>query len=374
MDGEVVRMNKKRRMVNQPHRSSRRSKLLSMKQKRRRKSIKRPFSNRSQPRRIRTLDHHFPDFTAGVSEGAAWRSSIDFDPSLERFREVVHEHFSRRFHETNRNKSTAWMHVQQRGKKYVTGFMKGSKIDTSISPIPLQNKAAAVVCASTGSAALNDVLSQLNTLPLQEIVLVLCNPADEMFSLARSYKNTVIAYFPDEVDPDVGRAMGVKLTDADTVLFVDGERAVDANLLARFLWECDGRVDIALNDLSAQMGLFHQRNSVERFHEFLNTSLNRVDLKTNSMSDLPFAVSRHALNTLGPAVLAVPVKAHAIAILNGLRIGTGGSAGSRMYKDNWKKAAGDHVEAWREAMNARGSRLQFADSIRNRNVLGDFEQ
>jgi hypothetical protein len=267
-----------------------------------------------------------------------------------------------------------WKHVHQRGKKYAAGFMKGARIKTTISPIPLQNKAAAVVCASAGSSVLQDVLSQLKTLPLQEIVLVLCNPTDEMFSHARSYKNTVIAYLPDEVDPDVGRALGAKLTDAHTVLFVDGERAVDADLLARFLWECDGRVDIALNDLSAQMGLFHQRNNVERFHEFLNASLNRVDLKTNSMSNLPFAVSRHALNTLGPTVLAVPVKAHAIAIMSGLRIGVGGSVGSRWDKDNWKKAAGDHVEAWKEAMNARGSRLQFADSVRNRNVLGDFEQ
>jgi hypothetical protein len=346
--------------------------VIRMKHKKRRKRLKKPFPNRSLRRQVRTRDHQLLDLAAGVSDGAAWRKSIDFDPSLEQFREVVHERFSRWFHETNRNKSTAWIHVQQRGKKYVAGFMKGAKIYTSISPVPLQNKAAAVVCANTSSSALHDVLSQLKTLPLQEIVLVLSNPTDEMFSHARSHQNTVIAYLPDEVDSDVGRALGAKLTDADTILFVDGQRAVDANLLARFLWECDGRIDIALNDQSAQMGLFHKRNSVERFHEFLNTSLNRADLKTNSMSDLPFAVSRHALNTLGSAVLAVPVKAHALAILNGLRIGAGGSVGSRMYKDNWKKAAGDHVEAWREAMNARGSRLQFADSVRNRNVLGDF--
>ncbi|BBI35025.1 hypothetical protein KCTCHS21_44240 [Cohnella abietis] len=220
----------------------------------------------------------------------------------------------------------------------------------------------------------------MEALPLHEIVIVLANTNEEIYSLARNHKNMIIAYLPDEVNPDVGRALGAKLTGADTVLFVDGEHPVHSDILARFLWECDGRVDIALNDLTAQMGLFNRRGESERFHEFLNRSLNREDLSINCLSSLPFAVSRNALDTLGAAAFTVPIKAHALAILNGLKIGTGGSASNRnsnrliASKQNWQIAAGDHVEAWTEAMGTRGSRLDFTDSVRNRSVLGDWEQ
>ncbi|WP_373229491.1 family 2 glycosyl transferase [Cohnella sp.] len=270
-----------------------------------------------------------------------------------------------------------WNQTYLRGKNYAAGFMQGARMYASLTPVPLRSRAAAIVCVSSDSSDLHRVLSQLEALPLHEIVLVLSQPTDGIFALARSRKNTLIVHLPDSVEPDVGRALGAKLTDADTLLFVDGKQATDANVLARFLWECDGRMDIALNDISARMGLFKQRGGIEQFHEFLNSSLNRQDLRANSMSVLPIAMSRHALDTLGSAVLAVPVKAHAIAILNKLRIGAGGSAGSGTLKEqskskeHLKKAAGDHVEALKEAMTTRGSRLQFVDTIRNRSVLGD---
>lgn len=349
-----------------------------------RKQVKRSVAKRSirgsRVQRIPSPNARHPDYTAGMSEGASWRSGAAHDASPDRLREVAHQRWSRRFHETTRGKGAEWKIIQQRGRDYAAGFLKGARLYTPLTLVPLRNKAAAVVYVGAGATALQDVLSQLEALPLQEIVVVLCNPSEGLYSLARSHKNTVIAHMPDDVDPDVGRALGAKLTGADTVLFVDGEQAVDSNVLARFLWECDGRVDIALNDLSARMGLFHTRGRVERIHEFLNTSLNRGDLKTNSLSSLPFAISRHALDTLGSAALAVPVKAHALAIISGLKIGAGGSAVSRKVNEgtgldvNWRKSAGDHVEALREAINARGSRLQFIDSIRNRSVLEDIDR
>ncbi len=367
-------------MAIQHPRSSKKLKPLSATRNKIRKRLKEPGSKRLQSGRVHSPGRRLPDHSAGVTEGAAWRRSAAFDTNPGRLREVIHQSWSQRFHETNRNNNLDWKLVQQRGMKYATGFMQGAGIYTSLALAPLHHKAAAVVCAGPSSVALPVVLSQLEMLPLREVVLVLSNPTDGMYSLARSRKNTVIASFPDEIDPDIGRALGAKLTGADTVLFVDGEQAVDAQILARFLWECDKRVDIALNDLSPKMGLFHARSDSSRFREFLNASLNREDLRTNSLSALPFAVSRNALDTLGPTALSVPAKAHALAILRGLKIGAGGSANSRALHDlsnsdeSWKKAAGDHAEAWKEAMAARGTRLQFTDTIRNRSVLGDGER
>jgi len=267
----------------------------------------------------------------------------------------------------------------QRGKRYAAQFMQGAGVYASVTPVPLHNKAAAVLYVGSSNVALHEVLSQLQSLPLHEIVLVMANSTKEMFTLAGSLPNTIITHLPEEVDPDVGRALGAKLTSADTVVFVDGDQAVNASNLARFLWECDSRVDVALNDLSPRFGLFYQRGGVERFFEFLNMSLNRDDLRMNSMSVLPYAVSRHALDTLGAAVLSVPVKAHALAILKGLRIGMADSVAARMpqygtsFGDEWKKIAGDHMEAWREAMSSRGGRLHFSDVNRNRRILEDWE-
>lgn len=339
--------------------------------------LRQPIRKKINRRRIQARNVQPRDYSAGVHEGNAWSGDSSHNASPEKLREMIHQEWNRRFLESN-SRNASWNNVQARGKSYAAGFMQGAGKQAYLSPVPLRNKAAAVVYAGSTEIALQQVLSQLEALPLLEIVVVHGNSPDGMFTISRGYNNTIIAYFPDEVDADVGRALGAKLTDADTILFVDAEHAVDADILARFLWECDSRFDIALNDISGNMGMFHQRGEVEKFHEFLNTSLNREDLKINSLSTLPFAVSRYAFDTLGAAAFSVPVKAHAMAILKGLRIGLGGSASSRMLQrmsdseGKWRKAAGDHVEAWREAMNERGNRLQYKDSTRNRSILGEW--
>ena len=69
-----------------------------------------------------------------------------------------------------------------------------------------------------------------------------------------------------------------------------------------------------------------------------------------------------------------------MAILKGLRIGTGDSAaydtdfGTTVASDRLKRAAGDHLEAWQEAMSAQGSRLNFKDALRNRSILGGWRK
>ncbi|RED57095.1 hypothetical protein DFP95_1116 [Cohnella lupini] len=328
-------------------------------------------------RKVPTLKIQHRDYSVGASDGKAWRESPSSSDDPLGIGEAIHRQWSRRFHEPARHKNAAWSNILQSGKNYAAGFIQGAGQPTAITPVPIRRKASAVLCAGASETALQEVLAQLETLPLQEIVIVLGDPTERMFNLGRTRRNTVIASLSNSVDSDVGRALGAKLTGVDTVLFVDGEHAVHADILARFLWECETNCDIALNDLSARMGLFHQRDRVDRFHEFLNASLNREDLTINSMSVLPYAVNRHALDTLGAAALAVPAKAHALAIVNGLKIGFGGSAVNGNPRNgierdaNWRIAAGDHVEAWREAMSVRGSRLLFNDSTRNRSVLGE---
>ncbi|WP_116062257.1 hypothetical protein [Cohnella phaseoli] len=316
----------------------------------------------------------YSDFVAGASAGSAWRGSHSGTPDL--LREAISESWQRRFRETCGKGQVEWRQTLQRGKQYAAGFMQGAGMSVALCPIPLQTKASAVVCAGEDENALVQTLSQLELLPLHEIVVVAGQPTERLFSQARGLGNAIVVSLPDRVDPDIGRALGVKLTGADTVLFVDGANVVGAEQLARFLWECDGKLDVVLNDLGARMRTFRHRKGVERLQEFLNASLKREDLKINSLSVLPFALSRNALDTLGAGALSVPVKAHAQAILKGLKFGTGGFVGAGglpgFADSGWKKAAGDHAEAWREALSVRGDRMHFADTMRNRGILGEW--
>jgi len=288
-------------------------------------------------------------------------------------REAIFEHWKRRFGQTGGKGRGDWRKTLQRGKRYAAGFMNGAGARVAVSPVPLHRKAAAVVYAGTDEKTILEVLSQLDALPLHEIVIVAGNPTESLFAIARGFEKALVIGLPEPVAPDIGRALGAKLTGADTVLFVDGDRVVGADLLARFLWECEGKLDVALNDLNARIGSFRQRKEIDRLNEFLNASLRREDLRINSLATLPFALSRQALNALGASALSVPAKAHAQAILKGLRIGPAGfvSSGGRLEKFDaeWRVAAGDYAEALREAFNVRGSRMHFKDRMRNRDLL-----
>ncbi|MFB9277949.1 hypothetical protein ACFQMJ_13785 [Cohnella cellulosilytica] len=315
------------------------------------------------------------DYAAGMNEGAAWRGNPSAAP--ENLREAVFEGWRRRFREPGGGKRTAiWQRTLRRGRQYAEGFMQGAGMRAAICPIPLRRKAAAVVRAGEDEAALFQTLSRLEALPLQEIVVVASSPTERLYAAARGFTNAVVVGLPDSLDPDIGRALGAKLTAADIILFADGERPAESEQLARFLWECDGKLDVVLNDLGSRMGTFRRRGGIERLQEFLNASLRREDLKTNSLSVLPFALSRQALDALGASALTVPVKAHAQAILKGLRIGTGGFVRAELPANpagsGWRKTAGDHAEAWSEAIGVRGSRMHFADSTRKRSLLGEW--
>ncbi|WP_372632123.1 hypothetical protein [Cohnella sp.] len=363
-------MKKKRRSTKRAVRPSARRRTVRPSRSRK----LRPKTGATKRRKPAARTGTYADYAAGANDGAAWRGSQPGTPEM--LREAVLESWKRRFRDTAGRRKADWRLTLQRGKHYAAGFMQGSGVRAAICPVPLQMKASAVVYAGENETALFQTLSQLEVLPLHEIVIVAGQPTESLFALARGFGNAVVVVLPDRVDPDIGRALGAKLTGADTVLFVDGEQPVGSDQLARFLWECDGKLDVVLNDLGSRMGTFRRRKAIERLHEFLNASLKREDLKINSLSVLPFALSRQALDSLGAGALSVPVKAHALAILKGLRIGTGGFVRGGALPDyadsRWKKVAGDHAEAWREALGVRGNRMHFADSTRNRGLLGEW--
>ncbi|WP_139787138.1 hypothetical protein [Cohnella massiliensis] len=303
----------------------------------------------------------------GRDDGADWRAGHPEAADVA-MNEAVRKTWMQKLQEHANLPKLDGKAIWERAKAYAEGFAAGAGMAPSRVPLPLSRSAGAVVYANANPDALRSVLKELARLPLAEIVVVLGSPSERLLEAARSGGTATIACLPEDVHPDIGRALGAKLTDADLLLIADGEQKAEASELARLLWAVDGRLDVALNDRSAFLGLFHKRSDVERFHEFLNVTLNRPDLQMNTMAALPLAMTRKALETLGAAELSVPVKAHAKALQRGLAVGTAAAVDWRppAMPNRDRIARGDHLEAWKMAFAEAGFRLRFPDKARNR--------
>lgn len=314
-------------------------------------------------------------FAAGSKDGARWRAAHP-DRDADSFRHAVQAGWAR-LAEDRPDLGGSWTAGRQAAGAYRDGFAAGADFRAPVVPLALKGKASAVLFADPDPRKLQAVLEPLEALPLQEIVVVTADFPEAALEAARRCDRALIVHLPDTMDPDVGRALGAKLTGADVVLFADGSRPMPAEDLARFLWECDNGTDVVLCDRTRSMDLFHRRNHALRLREFLNFTIGRPDLTVHSLEDLPHALSRRAIDAIGPRTLSVPAKAHVKAVLGGLRIGLGAAAaglperpGDRTEAEWLRRLAGDYAEAWMEAMEALGERLNFPDRFRNRRALG----
>ncbi|MFD1178297.1 glycosyltransferase [Paenibacillus puldeungensis] len=237
-------------------------------------------------------------------------------------------------------------------------------------PLPLQGQATAIVTASNEETTLPAVVTELQKLPLHEIIIVLNGCSDGSFTAVRRDSKMMILSFPDRLGHDVGRAVGAAAASGDTLLFTDGDICVAAEDLAAFLLAVDRGSDLALNDISPYLPPFPQQDEVSRCKSFLNLALGRPDLKANSLTAVPHALSRRALTVLSPHALIVPPKAQALALASGLSVNAphsvdvvrknrirGGNTGTGNAVAGL--ILGDHVEALGEVMKMEGVRLRY---------------
>ncbi|MFX3646009.1 MAG: glycosyltransferase family A protein [Paenibacillus sp.] len=206
------------------------------------------------------------------------------------------------------------------GKAYMQGYTHATGHSFQIVPLPLRHSAAAIVCACNEEHTLGQVLLQLKRLPLTDIIVVLNGTTDDSLKQVLSQPGLTVVYEPDRAGHDVGRALGAKMTDAETVLFVDGDMVVPAEELAPFLFAVDRGQDVALNNLTSLLPGFAGQDEVSRIKAYLNRTLGRADLGSNSMTAVPHALSRRMIQTVKPASLAVPPKAQSLAIQHGMSV------------------------------------------------------
>jgi len=311
---------------------------------------------------------------AGFLSGVAWRTAYPA-AGVDDAKFALHDHVNRAFAPGGEDGAAPGKRAETSGAvcAYAEGFMRGTGFSFSFEPVPLRGTASAVVCAGPNEAALEAVLTQLDRLPLREWIVVVPEQARTAQEIAARYARSVVVRTDGWTGGAAGCALGAERTGADIVLFVDGEQPAPAETLVRFLRAVDGGMDAALNARASGIAKFHQRQPADRMNEFLNFSLGRPDLGVRSLSALPFALSRRAINAIGAHALALPAKAHALCILRGLRVGIGGSVPWRAMPDPGRPNPDprDLLEAWREAMALRGGRLSFPDRRRNRAAAGE---
>ncbi|MGN7309208.1 glycosyltransferase, partial [Bacillus subtilis] len=135
--------------------------------------------------------------------------------------------------------------AMQAGKAFMQGYAHAAGRPLNIIPLALNKPAAAVVCACNEELTLGQVLVQLKRLPLTDIVVVLNGTTDNSLMQVLEQPGITLVYEPDRAGHDVGRALGAKMTEAETLLFVDGDMVVPAEQLAPFLYAVDRGDDVA---------------------------------------------------------------------------------------------------------------------------------
>jgi glycosyltransferase involved in cell wall biosynthesis len=177
-----------------------------------------------------------------------------------------------------------------------------------------------IISAFNEARTINQVIHQVKRIAdIREIFVVVNGSTDDTAELARQAGAKVVEY-KNLMGYDVGRAIGAQHSDADGILFLDGDIVIDAMELVPYLEAIADGIDVALNDITSLITSNDITHSVVIGKYFINLAANRSDLGPNTMTAVPHALSRRAIDIITPANLAVPPKAQLIAIKSNLII------------------------------------------------------
>lgn len=207
------------------------------------------------------------------------------------------------------------------------GFQDGSRQRAVIEPFAngdvasANHSVAAVIPARNEARTLAAVLREVRDAKIGHVCVVENGSSDGTKDVALQHAAEV-QHFDHPLGHDVGRAIGAIATgNAECTVFLDSDFPITAHDLKVFKRSVlKSKVDVALNDLTAGLPPFRRRDMVSTMKAFLNICLHREDLGVCSMTAIPHALSRRALETIPAADLAVPPKALVRAVLAGLNI------------------------------------------------------
>ncbi|WP_166240477.1 glycosyltransferase family 2 protein [Paenibacillus turpanensis] len=215
--------------------------------------------------------------------------------------------------------------------------------------------------------------------PETEVIVVVNGSTDGTERLAEEMGARVVV-FPEVLGHDVGRAIGAREAKGRILLFTDADIVIPAAKLRPFVEQIDQGADIALNRYLGPVKTKRPHPVILAKHA-LNAMCSRPDLRGFSLTTVPHAMSREALEKVGMELLVIPPKAMAAAVHLGMniklpcRVDVGRSNPRRRTKYRVDPVQtlilGDHLEAlgWLlEAVrdNESGIRIGMTDLQRNR--------
>ncbi|MEF3307237.1 glycosyltransferase family 2 protein [Paenibacillus sp. GYB003] len=210
-----------------------------------------------------------------------------------------------------------------------------------------------------------------------EVIVVANGTTDGSDQIAEALGARVFRY-PEPLGHDVGRSIGAKEAKGSIILFTDGDIVISARNLVPLVKAVENGIDIALNSYLGPVDKMNVHSVVLAKHA-LNIALSRPELKGASMTTVPHAISRKALDAIGWEHLAVPPKAQAIGICRGLdvravhHIDVGRTNPIRRRKRGGDPLegliVGDHLEAIEWYIRATNERGNKPDLTRAREIV-----
>jgi glycosyltransferase involved in cell wall biosynthesis len=211
-----------------------------------------------------------------------------------------------------------------------------------------------------------------------EVIVVVNGSTDGTQSLAQRMGAKVMMY-ETPLGHDVGRSIGAREAKGQIILFVDGDFIIPTKELVPLIKAVEGGIDVALNSYMGPTNKIKVHNVIAAKHA-LNIALYRPDLQGASMTTIPHAINRKALDYIGIQNLAVPPLAHAIAVHKGLKVndvhyidvGTRNPRRRKrvLNKDPLEKLIiGDHLEAMSWLMAVTNKRGNHTDLTRMRDKV-----
>jgi glycosyltransferase involved in cell wall biosynthesis len=210
--------------------------------------------------------------------------------------------------------------------------------------------------------------------PSSEVIVVANGSTDGTMELANRCGARVVSY-SHSLGHDVGRAIGAKVARGQILLFTDADFILSAKELKPFVSAVLKGTDIALNRYQGPTSKLKVHSVILSKHA-LNIAVSRPDLSGSSMTAVPHAISRRALETVGADSLTVPPLALAKAIHYGLNVraveyvdvGRRNRHRRQRQRSNPLEAliVGDHLEAMNWVIEQSDDRAGMTDNNRDR--------
>lgn len=163
------------------------------------------------------------------------------------------------------------------------------------------------------------VIAEARAVHPETEVIVVANGCEDQTAIIAERMGAHVLTYTEPLGHDVGRSVGAGSAKGSVLLFTDSDMVIPANELRPYVQAVQRGVDVALNDHTGPI----ERTEVHRVilaKYTLNSMLGRPDLHGASMTAVPHALSRQALEVIGVEALQVPPKAHVLAIDRGLRV------------------------------------------------------